>query len=189
MSHVRGYPLIREALRSAGFEVPPDAERPSKQARAAEWRPPTPEPVVVLGTKLPTELRRFIGPSKNGWSKKRVVLWHEQGGLCYWCHSPTILVEPGGKNRLPPNAATVEHLRSRLDPTRQEPARDQERRLVMACLSCNSVRGSREQAERDARLSKQELWLRNGNFYGIAKASGALNEVEESWDVRGGRKK
>ncbi len=188
MSHVRGYPLIRDALRRAGLSIPPDADPPSKQFRAAE-RVERPALVLVAGVKLPIEAARFVALSKNGWSKKRVVLWYEQGGLCHWCRCPMILVEPNGKNRLPPNACTIDHLRSRLDPTRREPARNQERRLVAACQRCNSARGSREQRERDARLSKQDLWLRNGNFFGIAKMAGALNEVEESWNVRAARTK
>ncbi len=126
------------------------------------------------------EAARFIATSKNGWSKKRVVLWHEQDGLCHWCRRPMVLVEPSAKSgRLPPNACTIDHLRSRLDPTRRIPPRDNERRLVAACHGCNTSRGAREDAERNRALSRQELWLRSGNLYKIAKMTGALNEVDD----------
>ncbi len=171
MSSVRRYPLISDALRRAGLALPPSADAPSKQVR----QPRRPSPIVVRGTKLPVEAARFISTAKNGWSKKRVILWHEQGGLCHWCRGPMILVEPSAKGRLPPNACTIDHLRSRLDPTRQIPPRDQERRLVAACHRCNTTRGSKESI---VVLPRQELWLRNGNFFQIAKMSGALNEVD-----------
>lgn len=188
MSHVRGYPLIAEALRRAGLDLPPDAEPPTNRFRAGE-RIARPSLVVVAGVKLPVEAARFISRSKKGWSKKRVMLWYEQGGLCHWCFAPMVLVEPQSKGRLPRNACTIDHLRSRLDPTRREPARNGERRLVAACHICNTRRGAKESAEADRGVSRQELWLRNGNFFGIAKMAGALNEVEESYNVRGGKTK
>jgi hypothetical protein len=176
MSHVRGYPLIAEALRRAGLDLPPGAEPPSKEARSSPEpvrarRPPRPEPPAIsLG-------------SPNGWGAKRAALWREQAGHCWWCWRETVLVEPAPKGgRLPPNAATVDHLRSRLDPARQIPPANGERRLVMACHACNTARGSKEGAEHDQLLGPQELWRRSGTFCGIAKMSGALNEVSEDGD-------
>lgn len=196
MSHVRGYPLIKEALRRAGLPIPPDAEPPSKQARSSAWRPrdeedvdprpPLPAaraPAPPAAFRVPREAARFVSNSKSGASKKRVLLWYEQRGLCHYCKRPTVLFEPKPNARLPANAATLEHLRTRMNPERTAPARG-ERRIVMACAGCNTAKGREEQRAHDARLLPQELWRRNGNLFSIAKMSGALNEVDASLDRR-----
>lgn len=182
------YPLIASALRSSGFEVPPDAMPPSRPLR----RPSLPKRVQSRQPEprqsrysIPAEAARFISAAKKGRSRKRVMLWYRQGGLCHWCSAPTVLLEPRDKAKLPPNAATIDHLRSRLDPSRTEPCKPGERRLVMACNRCNSTRGKKDQETLGVRLSKQEEWLRSGNFFSIAKRSGALNEVDGIENRRG----
>lgn len=78
--------------------------------------------------------------------RRRLKLWQEQNGLCYWCRQPTVITKNGQKKGMYPlNMATIDHLRSRLHPDRREPARGQQR-LVMACLACNQGRGHQEVA-------------------------------------------
>lgn len=81
----------------------------------------------------------------NQVSKQRRRLWHADP-RCHWCGRRTILTPPRANMKKlkvqPPNLATVDHLRSRRDPTRQEPtARGDERRRVLACWECNQKRG------------------------------------------------
>jgi len=61
---------------------------------------------------------------------------------CYWCERETVLVRT---NPLPENAATRDHVRSRLSPARAE-LKDQWRRgiIVLACLRCNQLRNNFE---------------------------------------------
>jgi hypothetical protein len=49
----------------------------------------------------------------------------------------------GASKRPPKNLATIDHLRSKLDPHRTEPARG-ERRRVLACYDCNHERAKKE---------------------------------------------
>lgn len=104
-----------------------------------------PLPVTVPG-RIPPDLRKYVG--KSYLSYRRVKLWVLQSGKCHWCDRDCILLEPQAKRGpLPDNAATVDHLRSRLDPKRSEPARG-EVRQVMACNRCNHRRASEEMAAR-----------------------------------------
>lgn len=60
------------------------------------------------------------------------------------------------KGQKPPrNAATLEHLESRLNPMRGK--RQGEFRIVLACLDCNHERNKREEAA----LGVEELWERS----------------------------
>lgn len=77
---------------------------------------------------------------------KRNRLFEQQNGHCYYCNCDCILPplhEPGIKRLRPDNEATIEHLRSRLDPLRQtyEPGT---KRQVMACYKCNHTRAAVE---------------------------------------------
>ena len=68
---------------------------------------------------------------------------YEQNPYCHWCQRKLQLIEkPGGK--LPDDAATIDHLRSRYDPLRQVPATRNECRRVLACFRCNFERGRKE---------------------------------------------
>jgi hypothetical protein len=64
----------------------------------------------------------------------------------------------GGK--LPDNGATIDHLFTKLDPERYQPPKPGERRLVLCCWKCNNDRA----AQRNAMLSKEELWRRSGRL-------------------------
>lgn len=98
------------------------------------------------------------GPGKsNEGRRRRVECWWQQGGLCWWCHKPTVLMKtmkPYG--RLPANAATLDHLYSKWNPLRKTKPQHGERRLVMACHACNNNRGRDEQLSRPIELRQQE---------------------------------
>lgn len=64
-------------------------------------------------------------------SNQRVTL--EGFPFCFWCNCQTVLVKPGTIT-LPPDAATVDHLYSRLHPKRDETLK------VLACNRCNQER-------------------------------------------------
>lgn len=74
-----------------------------------------------------------------------------------------MLLPPDGKRKVvPPNLATRDHLRSRLDPTRHEPPKGagSERRIVLACWKCNGDRARHEQLSQPV----EELWRRAGRY-------------------------
>lgn len=96
-------------------------------------------------------------------------LW-EADPKCHWCGKPTvlILVPPGvaiGGRVF--NAATIDHLRSRLDPNRQEPNSGVDIRTVLACWRCNQQRNDFEQAS----ISVEELRRRAKNGHGSKQNS------------------
>lgn len=67
-------------------------------------------------------------------------LFKNADGLCYWCDEPVIL---GLRQPLPDNAATIDHLRDRFNPTRWQPMQPGEGpddRTVLACHRCNHTR-------------------------------------------------
>jgi hypothetical protein len=82
--------------------------------------------------------------------RKRERMWAENPH-CHWCSRKTILAKTDASGRfLLPHAdkglaATLDHLRARHHPGRREPARPDERRIVLACMHCNSTRDAAEQ--------------------------------------------
>lgn len=74
---------------------------------------------------------------------------------CHWCGRLTVLLPevPQIRGKIPWNAATIDHLRSRYDPKRQEPVTAGEIRLVLACWRCNNERCQQEQNQ----IGKEEL--------------------------------
>lgn len=82
--------------------------------------------------------------SRNAYKKRRrLALFKEQGGCCYWCKCEMVLPPatalPRGQ-KLPANTLTLDHLRDRFHPGRQQPARG-DKRYVAACWQCNAERG------------------------------------------------
>lgn len=73
----------------------------------------------------------------------RERLYHEQGGLCFYCKQPMILMPgPFGK-RAPGKMATLEHLQPISKGGRRSPSLN----CVAACVSCNQKRGTRSVAK------------------------------------------
>ena len=73
--------------------------------------------------------------------RQRARLYHEQSGLCWWCHKPMKLIDfrPAKGIPHPVDMATVEHLDDRHNPDRGKfPV---QRRHVVACWFCNNKRG------------------------------------------------
>src|SRR6185503_18043250 len=69
---------------------------------------------------------------------------YNQYPFCHWCGIALVLVV-SDNGRLPDNAATIDHLRSRFDLTRQEPKINAyEERTVLACYGCNQRRSAEE---------------------------------------------
>lgn len=77
-------------------------------------------------------------PSRNERiRRRRVKLFHEQKGRCYWCSCEMTLEQPEDQP-LPRNFATIEHLDDRLSGRRGSMPGE---RTVVACTDCNERRG------------------------------------------------
>lgn len=88
--------------------------------------------------------------------EQRLRMCESQRWLCHWCKGPMVwVVQASGK--LPPNAATTEHLDDKLSPARGKHAHGEVRR-VAACLKCNNARSN----ERHTALGVDELRRRSG---------------------------
>ncbi len=86
----------------------------------------------------------------------------EEDPHCYWCRKELVLWQ-GGSGKLPLNSATIGHLRSRLDDTRQEVNKDGSSRTVLACWSCNNKRCTEEQVAL-AMAYRKKLQERSGGM-------------------------
>ncbi len=95
--------------------------------------------------------------SKN---RKKLRLYSEQGGKCYWCEQPMTLALHHVKKR-GPLEATFDHLDDRFSPERG--TYRGVRRIVLACNQCNFERG------RESMLAQgiEELRRRAGRFPSI----------------------
>lgn len=79
--------------------------------------------------------------------KRRRLTLFKKWPYCHWCARKLIITKQAG-GRLPENFATIDHLRSRLDPNRRARlARPQEERTVLACPACNNQRSKEENAK------------------------------------------
>lgn len=109
--------------------------------------------------------------SKLARQRKRL---HALNPRCHWCGVETVLpASAGDRLRKAFNAreATIDHLRSRLDPSRTIPATGGEQRHVLACKKCNGERAAAE----NAALPLTELHRRAKN--GTSRAA-ALSVLE-----------
>ena len=130
-----------EGARVPRSEREPRRYRPGQRAEALQ------RTVAVLQLSQGNRKQRL---------KERLFL--RQRGLCHWCRCGMELLPPIPKRHDPPdNEATIEHLRSRLDPSRKEPATGDVRR-VLACRSCNNERGREEVLK--VPLEERQRWAR-----------------------------
>ena len=90
---------------------------------------------------------------------RRNRFYIEQKGKCWWCKCDMIHWNEYQKDdkfrlthKVPPNGATVDHLRDRFHPMRRDHANG-ERRWRIACSACNHKRGK----ESCAAQSSEEL--------------------------------
>lgn len=112
--------------------------------------------------------------------KRQRNAWFREHPYCYFCGCELVLLNFTGRTKnVPPNAATIDHLRPRGHPDRHEPNPFNIWRRVLACWSCNNRRGREFLATR----SLEEIWRATGQWTRMAYQSGALpGEVEP--DVR-----
>jgi len=88
----------------------------------------------------------------------KVKLW-ERNPHCHWCGIPTILTNnPDGV--IPDDAATVDHLISRYNPTRWVQKSPYEIRKVLSCAKCNKQRSYDETQQ----LSREEIQRRSRGY-------------------------
>lgn len=88
----------------------------------------------------------------------KVWLW-KRNPHCHWCGCLTQLTNcPDGK--IPADAATIDHLYSRLDLRRWLKRKRGEVKKVLACYDCNQ----RRSIEETARLSREEILKRSQGF-------------------------
>lgn len=86
---------------------------------------------------------------------RRENLW-KQDPHCYWCGCLTVPPPKRRKNKVfVDNEATLDHLRTRFNSSRQEPNHSNEQRTVLACRKCNGLRG--KQSEKLAAKKIQEI--------------------------------
>lgn len=88
---------------------------------------------------------RRHGHSQNEAQRHHRAVLHKANPCCHWCGIETVLPEVWKKKnkggRLPPNLATIDHMRQRGDPSRR--GDEYGRRInVLACYSCNNKRGA-----------------------------------------------
>lgn len=86
-------------------------------------------------------------------SKRKYKLWAENPH-CYWCGRLTIIVKLKPFEKSPPNLATVDHIRSRLNPERGS---DKKVNTVLSCFECNGRRAEKETEG----TSLEEIWQRS----------------------------
>jgi len=91
-------------------------------------------------------------PNTKRLRKLRRTLW-EKDPKCHYCGVVTTWEIPA-KGSLSPTAATLDHLISRLHPTRYTMDHYPSSLLVLCCYRCNNDRGRRE----DISLQKKVHW-------------------------------
>jgi hypothetical protein len=76
----------------------------------------------------------------TGSNRRRTLNLWKKNDRCYWCGRKTIIFKYKRHKKVPPNAATTDHLISRLNPLRGNVRGI----TVLACNKCNHERGVRE---------------------------------------------
>ncbi len=81
-----------------------------------------------------------MGRGRQKYSKKREIMWYEQGGLCYFCGLPMIWREYGAHDNPNPMDSTIDHLDELGHMNRGKNVSHY--RIVLSCFKCNQQRGS-----------------------------------------------
>ena len=88
----------------------------------------------------------------RAWKIRRM----QEAPYCHWCRRRVYLV-PEGCTTVRDDTATVDHLRSKFDASRQEPLRiPNELRKVLACYRCNQLRAQWEMRQENYLRKKQQ---------------------------------
>jgi 5-methylcytosine-specific restriction endonuclease McrA len=82
-------------------------------------------------------------PNTKRLRRIRKRLW-DQDKRCHYCKEETVWWVKEGKEKMPPNAATLDHIISRLNPVRHTLPYYPSSLIVLACNKCNNERGARE---------------------------------------------
>lgn len=93
--------------------------------------------------------------------KRRRDRLFEKYKTCFWCSCK--LVKPENckhDEKTPSDMATLDHLRYKRNPKRQQPNLTGKPRTVIACFECNNNRASKA----EKKLPKEELWERSGRY-------------------------
>jgi hypothetical protein len=88
----------------------------------------------------------------------KIRMWNKNPN-CHWCNIPTQLTNCSD-GKLADNAATVDHLFSKLNPARWVKRKPGEVKKVLACYGCNQLRS----IEENDRLSREEIFKRSQGF-------------------------
>jgi hypothetical protein len=72
--------------------------------------------------------------------KRKLNLW-KKDPHCFWCEELTIIHKHKQGRKIPDNAATLDHIVTRLNPLRGKI----KGRTVLACNRCNFLRGKMEE--------------------------------------------
>ena len=93
--------------------------------------------------------------------RQKNELYERQQGKCYWCGCQMLPFRKGWPKfkKYPKNAATIDHIYSRMTKHRWQPPMG-EQRLVVACWECNQKRCSQEMKNTPI----EELHKRSGRF-------------------------
>ena len=97
-----------------------------------------------------TKSKNKLKPSAD--RNKRYKMWQEQGGKCFYCHTPTWVVgkhTPGALNTM----ATTEHI----IPPKLGGSRRHRENLVCSCSKCNRTRGQISH-EKFIEIRKHRKW-------------------------------
>lgn len=95
--------------------------------------------------------RKLLGKSQL-LRRQRYRFW-EKNPKCFYCGKITRFIEQSGGSQ-EDDYATIEHLKSRLNPDRGSTKRNR----VLSCYQCNQSRAREE----DSKLSIEEKWKRSG---------------------------
>ena len=92
--------------------------------------------------------------------RQRAQLWYRQEGKCYYCVAEMLLMWTIPTKFRPDNLCTVEHLRPKMHPAKNDGNPNKERRRVAACSKCNHKEGQKFESS----LPIEKLWEASGGY-------------------------